>query len=267
MEVSLEQQLIQQSPFAILFGSMVLLGSLVNRNATESTVTPSQTWCTNTTQIQELISSMPTGLGIATIVVTIIFPIVPMMINSHTKMWSDFKINMLKCHIVGQGSVFGVSELLRHFITMPEPLFLQKCNISTDDCLLKSHVQNIPLLDPQSSESFCNTGTATSLFDSLHHFPDNICCLIGASIVTFLATLYFWNRINKKGKSVYDAHSFQQCFVIIVQILSVTLVFTYIFFLYKTFDNVQMYGIVIGGLIQLMIVCSTLPKKEIYEIV
>ena len=154
---------------------------------------------------------------------------------------------------------------LRHFVTIPEPLFLKKCNITVEDCISKSTLDNIPLADDGHLSMCAVNSSVTSvnnLFDSLHHFPDKTCCLIGASLVTFLATLYFWNRINKKGKSLYEAHSFQQCLLVLVQVSCVTLVFVYIFFLYQTFEDVQIYGLFIGGLIQLMIVCSTLPKND-----
>lgn len=269
MESSLEQQVLNQSPFAVLFTSMVLIGTFVNKdqnNATEEIVTPHENWCSNTSSsLQEFISPMPKGLGIATIIVTIIFPILPILVNSQRKTWNSFKFNIIKCHVVGQGSVFGISELLRHFITVPEPLFLEKCNITMQDCLYKSKLNMQSSLSGTNS-SFCQTNSLltpdSDLFNSLHHFPDKTCCFIGASIVTFLTTLYFWNRINTKGKSIYNAHSCQQCFLILIQVVCVSLVFIYIYFLYHTFDNVQMYGIFIGGLLQLMIYSSTLPKNS-----
>ena len=54
----------------------------------------------------------------------------------------------------------------------------------------------------------------------------------------------------------------QQCFIICAEMLCVTLILIYLFYLYYSFDGVQMYGILIGGMIQLMIICSTLPKKN-----
>lgn len=272
MESSIEQQVLNQSPFAALFTTMVLIGTFVNdkthHNATEETVvTPQENWCTNTSNIQEFLSPMPKGLGIATIIVTLIFPILPILVNSQTKMWNSFKFNIIKCHVVGQGSVFGVSELLRHFITVPEPMFLQKCNITMQECLFKSQMSSLFLSGGSSSNSsLCQTNSTLTgnneLFDSLHHFPDKTCCFIGASIVTFLTTLYFWNRINTKGKSIYNAHSCQQCLLILIQVICVSLVFIYLYFLYQTFEKVQVYGIFIGGLLQLMIYCSTLSKND-----
>jgi hypothetical protein len=265
MSANLQQQLVDHGPIAALVGSMVLLGSLINKDATVSTVYPQESWCHNaTTQLEHFLLTMPTGLGAATIVVVVIFPIVPMMINSQNKNWNDFKLEILKCHIVGQTSVFGVSELLRHFLVSPEPTFLQKCNITVEECSAKSHVYKLPIVDPKNV-SFCknnNNIEATELFNSLHHFPDKTCCIIGASIVTFLATLFYWNRINKKGKSIYEAHSMQQCFLIFIQITCLTLVLTYLYFLYNSFDGVQIYGVLIGAMLQFMVVLSTLPTNE-----
>jgi hypothetical protein len=253
MTANVQQQFLNHGPMAVLVGSMVLVGSLVNQDATVSTLYPQENWCNNATaQLQHFITAMPKGLGAATIVVVVIFPLVPMLINSETKTWNDFKIDILKCHVVGQTSVFGVSELLRHFLVSPEPTFLKTCNITAEECIVKSHVSS-------ANVSFCNTN-ATTLFDSLHHFPDKTCCIIGASIVTFLATLYYWNKINKNGKSIYEAHSFKQCFLIFVQILCLTLILTYMYFLYNTFDGVQLYGLIIGAILQCMVILSSIKR-------
>lgn len=248
MSFNLQQQLADHGPMSALVGGMILLGSLINQNATDtSPIYPKDSWCINATTTtlsmeQLLLTGMPRELGVATIVVVVIFPLIPMLINSQTKTWNDFKVDILKCHIVGQTSAFGVSELLRHFLISPEPAFLQKCNLTIAEC--KS---GLP--------STCNS------FDTLHHFPDKTCCIIGASIVTFLATLYFWNRINKSGKSIYEAHSMQQCFLIFAQIVCITLILAYLYFLYNSFDGAQIYGVFIGALLQLMVILSTLPKK------
>jgi hypothetical protein len=255
MNADLQQHLVSHGPIAALVGGMVLLGSLVNKNATESTVYPQESWCQNTTaHLDHFLSAMPAGLGAATIAVVVIFPIVPMVINSQTKKWNDFKVEILKCHVVGQTSVYGIGELLRHFLISPEPTFLQKCNITVEECSAKAHAPK--------NESFCKNENSVELFNSLHHFPDKTCCIIGASIVTFLATLFYWNRINRNGKSIYEAHSMQQCFLIFLQITCLTLVLTYLYFLYISFDGVQLYGLLIGAFLQLMIIYTTLPKNE-----
>ena len=88
--------------------------------------------------------------------------------------------------------MFGVSELLRHFVTVPEPSFLQKCNITVEECHNKAQqFQQLPF-STTTNTSYCRSENTPELFNSLHHFPDKTCCIIGASIVTFLATLYFW---------------------------------------------------------------------------
>ena len=81
-----------------------------------------------------------------------------------------------------------------------------------------------------------------------------------------LSTLYFWSRINNQGKSVYDTHPGQKMTIIAVQIACLCLIFVYLCFLYNSFDDVQINGIFIGGIIQFLIICSTLPKKENIEI-
>lgn len=268
MTPELQQQLVDHAPFAALFSGMVLVGSLINRNATDSVVQPSRSWCTNTSttqqQLEELVETMPVGLGAATIIVVIIFPIIPVIFNSQTKKWNDFKIEILKCHVMGQGSVFGVSEILRHLLTVPEPAFLHKCNITVEECSRKSMAYQLPFNEPPKNNSFCQAETLppTDLFNSLHHFPDNTCGVIGASIVTFLATLYFWSRINKNGKSIYDVNSFKKFVFIIIQLSCITLILFYLYELYHSLDSIQMLGLLIGALLQLLIILTSLPNKE-----
>lgn len=268
MDPALQQQLISKSPFAALFTGMVMLGSFVNYNATDSSVKPSETWCKNATIDELVYLNMPTGLGTATLVVTLVFPLVPMILNSKTKKWNDFKVDVMKCHIVGSGSVFGVSEVLRKFLTIPEAAFLQKCNLTIDECNFKSQFAHLPFADNENNASFCHTNKTqpTELYNSLHHFPNTTCCFIGASIVTMLSTLYFWNRINQNGKSIYDAHPGQKITMIIFQIACISLIFVYLCFLYNSFDDVQIYGVFVGAILQFTIICSTLPKKENIEI-
>lgn len=268
MNPALEQQLISQSPFIALFTGMMFLGGFVNYNATDSAIKPSETWCKNLTSEELVHLKLPTGLSTATLAVTMVFPLVPMILNSKTKKWNDFKIDMMKCHVVGSGSVYGVSEVLRHFLTIPEADFLQKCNLTVNECNLKSQFASLPFTNDGSNVSFCHTNITkpNELFDSLHHFPDNTCCFIGASIVTLLSTLYFWNRINQNGKSIYDAHPNQKITMIIFQIACISVVFIYLCFLFNSFDTVQIYGIFIGAILQFLIICSTLPKKENIEI-
>lgn len=265
MSSGLQQHLVNHGPMAALVSGMILVGSLVNKNATEPTIFPQESWCKNTSlQFEQLLTTMPSGLGAATIIVVIIFPIIPVLINSQTKKWNDFKVEILKCHVVGQGSAFGVSELLRHFLVSPEPTFLKKCNITIEECNSKSSSSHTFPFNEPLNDSFCHSNNVepTDLFDSLHHFPDKTCCIIGASIVTFFATLYFWNKINRKGKSIYEAHSMQQCFLILIQAICVTLIFTYLYFLYNSFDGVQLYGLLIGAFLQILVVYTTLPQNE-----
>lgn len=263
MESSTIQHLTDQGPFAALLGSMLLLGSFINFNQTDTFVEPNKEWCKNNSEL--VLSNMPTGLGTMTIILTIVFPMAPLLLNSQAKTWNRFKFEMAKTHVVGQGSVFGMSEALRHILTIPEPSFLKKCNITIDECFVKTHLKVPQSLINYNNVSFCNTSTDISpnnLFDSLHHFPDNTCCLIGASIVSFLATLYFWNRANMNGKSIYEAHSIKQYILIVIQVLFVVIALSYLYFLYQSFDGVQLYGLFIGGFVQFMIICSTLQKQE-----
>jgi len=250
-------ELSEQGPFAALLTGMMLLGSFVNMNATDNLIEPRESWCTRV----NLQNTIPTGFDVAAIVSSVVFPILPIVLNSQSKKWNDFKIEMIKSHAMGQGSVFGVSELLRHFVVVPEPTFLDKCNISLSECKEKTLSKSIALIDVNNTKSFCHFNNDTQLsqlFDSMHHFPDKISCLIGASLVTFLANLYFWNKANTKGKSIYEANAITQIILILIQIVCVVVFLTYLYMQYSQFDGIQLYGCLIGGVIQLMIIFTTL---------
>lgn len=242
---------------------MILMGSLINLDATDDVVNPHESWC-KFPNVDTIQNNMPQGFDVVTALTSAIFPILPLVINSQTKQWNDFKIEMVKSHAMGQGSVFGAAELLRHFVIIPEPKFLEKCNISQIECEKKVLTMATTLLDDKDNNSFCRNSSNSNvqLFDSMHHFPDKVCCLIGASVVTFFANLYFWNRSNAKGKSIYEAHNFTQIILIVIQVTCVVLFLAYLYFQYSAFDSVQLYGCIIGALIQSMIICSTLPNKE-----
>lgn len=249
-----------QGPFALLLGTMLLLGSFINQNQTDNSVVvkPDKTWCKNISSATA--SKMPSGLSEITIAMTLIMPMAPILLNSQAKAWNKFKFEMVKTHAVGQGSVFGMSEAMRHFLILPEATFLQKCNISIEECNEKTMLK---MPQPLAGNiSFCNSKDSQQLFNSLHHFPDNVCGLIGASIVSFLATLYYWNRANMNGKSIYEADSIKQYVLIAFQVLFLCFVLSYLYHVYISFDGVQLYGLLIGGFIQFMIICSTLPKHD-----
>lgn len=170
---SVEQHVVNQGPFAVLFTGMIILGSVINKNATDTIVHPKDTWCENLIpDLEKLLTTMPVGLGAATVIVVLIFPLIPVLLNSQTKKWNNFKIQIVKCHVMGQGSAFGVAELLRHIMTFPAPTFLTKCNITTEECRNKTTNKLFyPLFTPtpatttptiatmgsQNVTSFCHT--------------------------------------------------------------------------------------------------------------
>lgn len=260
----MEEQFKKHGPFATIVGVMGLLGCFVNINEGNSTIVPTLNLCSNASiQSKTFMTDLPQGLSAATLVLTLVFPIVPILINSKTK-WNDFKFDVVKCHVVGQSSVFGVSEVLRHVLTMPDGSFLLKCNISISDCLAKNQYKSLPLFT-NGNTSFCNLNNNTSstdVFNSLHHFPDLTCGIIGSSIVTFLATLYYWKKCNAKEKKLYQASSIQQVVLIGLQIAATLLVLIYVYYLYKSVDYIQFFGFVIGGAIQCFIIKTTLSVNN-----
>lgn len=261
----MEEQLKKHGPFATVVGVMGLLGCFINMDGGNSTVTPTLNLCSNssTSSFKTLMTDLPQGLSTATLVLTLLFPIVPILINSKTK-WNDFKFDVVKCHVVGQSSVFGVSEVLRHVLTIPDGSFFTKCNITFDDCLAKNQFQSLPLFAIDNI-SFCNLTSNTlpnDVFNSLHHFPDLTCGIIGSSIVTFIATLYYWKKSNAKEKRLYQASSFQQIVLIGLQIATTLLILIYVYYLYKSVEFIQFFGFLIGGLVQFSIIKTTLVVKQ-----
>ena len=255
----MEEQLKKHGPFAMIIGVMGSLGLFINNNeGSNSTVFPTLNLCSNAT-LETMWSDLPKGLGPTTMALTLAFPIVPILINSKTK-WNEFKFDVVKSHAVGQSSVFGVSEVLRHVLTMPEHSFLSKCNISHMDCLAKNQFQSLPLYSINNT-SFCNSNDS-KVFDSLHHFPDLTCGFIGSSLVTFVATLYFWQNFNSKQKQLYEASSLQHVILIALHIATIILVLIYMYYLYKSFDFIQIVGFFIGAGIQFMIIKTTMTKNN-----
>lgn len=254
----MEEQLRKHGPFAMIIGVMGSLGVFINSNeGSNSTVFPTLNLCLNATKT--IMSDLPQGLGPTTIALTLAFPVVPILINSKTK-WNEFKFDVVKSHVVGQSSVFGVSEVLRHVLTMPEQSFLSKCNISYMECLAKNQFSSLPLYSTDNT-SFCNSNN-TQIFDSLHHFPDLTCGFIGSSLVTFVATLYFWRHFNSKQKQLYEASSLQHVILIAIHVATIILILIYVYYLYKSYDYIQIVGFLIGGAIQFMIIKTTMAANN-----
>jgi hypothetical protein len=219
------------------------------------------------------IPRMPKGLHTATAVVYFVWPLMPLLL--HIRHMNDAKLESFMAHILGQTSNFGIAELFRTQIMFPEDLFLDKCNVTPDECLLYSYKKEaLRLYLPPSNvtagnsssntpRSFCRGqflnqkngqfNDSSILYDSLHHYPDPICMLLGASIVSFITNMCQWRNINPTTKSIRDTTVTKRSFLAINDIAMLSITLFYLHSLYMTYDLLQLLGLLIGVPLQLMI--------------
>lgn len=217
------------------------------------------------------IPRMPKGLHTATAVVYFIWPLMPLLL--HVRNMNDAKLESFMAHILGQTSNFGIAELFRTQIMFPEDLFLDKCNVTPDECLLYSYKKEALRLylpppanvtgNSSTPRSFCRGqflnqkngqfNDSSILYDSLHHYPDPICMLLGASIVCFITNMCQWKNINPDTRSMRDTTVTKRSFLAINDIAMLTITLFYFHSLYMTYDLLQMLGLFVGVPLQLMI--------------
>lgn len=237
------------------------------------------------------IPTMPVGLHAAMITLCFTWPLLPLLLHIKQNNINEAKIESIIAHILGQTTNFGVAELFRTQIALPENLFLDKCNVSPEDCLYLSQEKiSLPLYLPPSVlnsthvekplMAFCkgqyykSTSSSTRhvlndgiiIYNSLHHFPDAVCLLFGASLVCFITNLCLWRSINPKTKSIRDTTITIRS---ILAISDIALMATTIFYVYQlaiTYDLLQLLGIFVGAILQLMInrTISYASKPRVY---
>ena len=106
---------------------------------------------------------MPSGLAIATGAFCFIWPLLPLLLNSRKHM-NDVKLESIITHVLGQVSNFGIAEVFRTQIPLPEDLFLDKCNLSPDECLFFSKEKiALPLFRPPLYNASTPHTVSTSL--------------------------------------------------------------------------------------------------------
>lgn len=263
--MSTKQQLLQQHGLPSVFiTAMVLVGSFVNKNnGTDTSVNPDSTWCDTFEMLREVrTGDMPQGFEELTIATSIVLPIVPILLNSRGL--DDFKIEMLKSHILGQSSSFGISEFARHFATFPDANFYKKCNLTFFDCKQKIKLENLTVLSDDANLSFCNTNATNKLdlLHSLHHFPASSGTLVGAAIASFIATLVYWHHLHKSNKSLYHNSPVKK-YCLFTCIAMIVLVFLmYCIYLYKSSNTIELYAVFSGGFLQVLIIVALLRQKK-----
>jgi len=237
----MEQHIRQHGPLTSLALGMVFTGSFINLNSTQETISTS--WCQLNSST---LPALPAHLEQTVLVLSIIIPVLPLFFNQ----MNDANIEMLKSHVVGQSSSFGLSEIMRHYTALPEPLFLKKCNISNQECIYKTLQSNLTFLSPNKNTSFCNRNISAEnnkeLFDSIHHFPNPVSAILGSSLATVIFVLFF-------SSSLQDMDAWKKTCIIISQCVIILIVIMYCFYLYLNMDNVQIFGVFLGAFVQFCI--------------
>lgn len=252
----MENLISQHGPIGAMALTMLITGNLVNLNATLTSVSP--TLCNSSNM--NFTAKLPNGLEETVLALSVLVPIVPFILNKP----NDINVEMFKSHVLGQSSSFGLSEVIRHFTVMPEQTFLQKCNISHSECIKKSELSNITILSNVKQNSLCNRNFTSSdtidLFNSIHHFPNHTCVMLGSSLVTVICTILFWQRLSDKKISPYQNHSCTKLFFILVQTVIVFIIIYYCFILYKSLDSIQFIGFLLGVILQSCITLSLMKN-------
>lgn len=232
------------------------------------------------------IPTMPKGLSAAAGTFCFSWPLLPLLLNSRTTM-NNAKIESIISHVLGQATNFGLAEVFRTQIAYPESLFLEKCNISPLECLQMS--QNkvaLPLYIPSqknnSSAAMCRgqyynndiyvkssinseSGVASVpakkktfndgkiIYNSLHHYPDPVCMMFGASIVSFIVSIIEWDNMNPRRKKLQQSSATVRSILTMSDIATMSSMLFYIYNLYVTHDMAQLLGLFVGTVLQLLI--------------
>lgn len=264
-----KQQLLQQHGLPTVFiSTMVLAGLFVNKNTNDTEVVlPDATWCDTFEMLRETpIGNLPAGFEELTIGLSAVLPVLPVFL--HSRGLDNFKIEMLKSHVLGQSSSFGISEIARHFATFPEANFYKKCNLTFFECKQKIKHANLSILSEDKNNSFCNTNATTKLdlMSSLHHFPASSGTLVGAAMASFIATLVYWHHMHEDNKSLYQNAPLKKYFLFTC-IATILLVFLmYCIYLYKMCNTIELYAVCFGAFLQVLIIVALLRQQNENEI-
>lgn len=224
----------------------------------------------NVTSNLMYIPLMPRAIPLATASVFFIWPMLPILLHNKNSL-NEAKLESLMAHALGQSCNFAVAEILRTQIMFPEDLFLDKCNISPEDCLLLSNNKvSLPLYlsardREDKKQSFCNGQFShnnntlyddnTIIYNSLHHYPDVVCLLFGASLVSYFTSLCHWRILNPVRKNYHRQTSSltNRGILVLSDIAMLSITIVYLYFLIITYDYFQLIGVFLGILLQLMI--------------
>jgi hypothetical protein len=161
------------------------------------------------------------------LVLATILPVFPLV----GKTWNHDKMNALVSHALGQGTSFGSSEFIRHFLIHPDQTFMKKCNLSVERCeantprimSLLTSSSAFAGLDPTSWQNdsskpiLCPFPTLETslaqLVSSLHGLPDLVSCLVGASVVLFVVNMI---KTKKENRNIWCKFGLVLMFIIFI---------------------------------------------------
>jgi hypothetical protein len=214
---------------AIAFLTCILTGSLINQfpSPSEKIIVGMDFDCGYVLSNDSFSASSLSNVSFDAIekvilVLATILPIFPLV----GKKWNDDKMNALVSHALGQGTSFGSSEFIRHFLIHPDQTFMKKCNLSVERCEANTprimSLISLPSTAAASNLSFsskpilCPDPTETSLANlvsSLHGLPDLLSCLVGASVVLFIVNMI---KTKKENRNIWTKFGLVLMFLIYI---------------------------------------------------
>ena len=146
----------------------------------------------------------PLGLKGLTLSLGLLMPVIPISMRTRLEWHPDRDLGLVS-HLLGQTTAFGISELVRFYHFYPAPYFLDRCNITLEECLMVGcQPLNVSLFCPQPKMTFPH------LQDLLHYNPDTLSAMLGAACVSFIFGTFFYmgNRVKWEGNGFGGSYIF-----------------------------------------------------------
>ena len=220
------KDVVKQSPLLGFVCVMIILGIFVNQfpNSQDQFVTVGKDVsckndATNQTKdgiVNEYVST----------VLVFLLPLFPLLSPPFNKQKMQTAIG----HLIGQTGSFGSSEVARHFIVSPQTTFLNKCNITQQECKTLENTTLLLRSNSSTTTSLCQNSDLpfSDIFNSLHGSPHVPSVMFGASMLAFIIAVKYRHQKQggeeKEKKSpvfnyIFKAILFTSCFVIVTFIV------------------------------------------------
>ena len=239
--------LAQHSSLGGLAIGFLLLGSLINSDITSHLVRldslldcnaslPSQLPAAGGTLNQ---SEFAPGFAETAIFVAVATPLVPFILQpAFLDNWSQAKSHALGSHVLGQSTSFGFSELLRFLDLSPNDLFVQRCNLTAQECLAKKDkvLKLFGSLSKSAAPLNSSSGALCShpgvlprqVYDSLHTFPNCLGSMLGSGLVSFILCALVWSKLKSGGAdTARQALRRSACFALFLSLCGTLAVFVW----------------------------------------